>query len=395
TRTGLFTTLEEMGADIAYANRREVGGEEVADLTVKACPLKGVEVPAERAASMIDEYPILAIAAACAKGKTVMRGLKELRVKESDRLSAIAEGLTACGITATINGDDLTVEGTNGSPKGGGMVISHYDHRIAMSFLVLGMASEQPVKIDDARAIGTSFPNFTALMNRLGGHISRIDGHSTAQFKPMVVAIDGPAASGKGTLARRISNHCGYPYLDTGSLYRMVGLKLLYSGKDPHNKADAIEAAHHISETDFSNPRLRQEKVGQAASIVSAIPEVRQALLDYQRHFAERPEGAVLDGRDIGTVVCPEADIKFFLTAGLEARAKRRHKELQGQGIEVVFESVLGDLQERDERDSHRSVAALVAAEDAIHIDTSNMTASEVFETVLKYIEEKNAVKQA
>lgn len=395
TRTGLFTTLTEMGADITYLDRREVGGEEVADMLVKSSRLQAVTVPAERAPVMIDEYPILSVAAACAEGTTIMQGLAELRVKESDRLTAVAEGLTANGVINHIDGDDLHVEGCAGAPPGGGLVQCHYDHRIAMSFLIMGMVARNPVRVDDARAISTSFPSFTAIMNRLGAHIQPAgDGHTT-RFRPLTIAIDGPAASGKGTLARRISTYCGYPYLDTGSLYRMVGLKLIYTGKDPADKAAAIEAANSISEQDFANPRLRQERVGQAASIVSAIPEVRQALLDYQRHFAERAEGAVLDGRDIGTVVCPEADLKFFITADLEARAKRRHRELQGQGIEVVYESVLADLKERDERDSKRTVAALVQADDAIPIDSSHLSAREVFETVLRHIEEKQATMQA
>lgn len=393
TRTGLFTTLLEMGADITYHNRREVAGEEVADMTIRSSRLKGVSVPAERAPVMIDEYPVLAVAAACAEGETVMQGLAELRVKESDRLSAVAAGLTANGVRNRIEGDDLYVEGCAGAPPGGGMVTTHFDHRIAMAFLVMGMVARQPVKVDDGRAIGTSFPNFTAIMNRLGGHITPADDSHTTRYRALTIAIDGPAASGKGTLARRISTYCGYPYLDTGSLYRMVGLKLIYNGKDPADKEAAIEAANSISEQDFANPRLRQERVGNAASIVSAIPEVRQALLDYQRRFAEKAEGAVLDGRDIGTVVCPEADLKFFITADLEARARRRHRELQGQGIEVVFESVMADLKERDERDSKRTVAALVAADDAIHIDTSHMSAREVFEKVLRHIEEKSATK--
>src|SRR5690606_39178747 len=144
--------------------------------------------------------------------------------------------------------------------------------------------------------------------------------------------------------------------LDTGSLYRAVGMKLVYAGKDPQDVKAAIEAAKHIDADDLANPRLRQEHIGQAASIVYAFPEVRQALLEFQREFARSRHGAVLDGRDIGTVVCPDADFKFFITATLDARAKRRHRELSGQGIEVVFESVLEDLRERDTRDQKRAI---------------------------------------
>ena len=172
-RTGLFETLREMGAVITGSNAREEGGEPVGALVVRAGPLRGVEVPAERAPSMIDEYPILAAAAACAEGRTVMRGLKELRVKESDRLSAIAAGLQACGVHASIEGDDLTVEGKGEGAKvvGGTRIETHMDHRIAMSFLVLGLASAAPIAIDDAAMIDTSFPGFTALMQGLGADI--------------------------------------------------------------------------------------------------------------------------------------------------------------------------------------------------------------------------------
>jgi len=165
-RTGLLTTLLEMGADITITNRRIEGGEEVGDLRVRASQLKGVDVPAERAPSMIDEYPILAVAAAFAQGETRMRDLSELRVKESDRLQAVADGLAANGVAHRIEGDDLIV--TGGAVKGGGTVATHLDHRIAMSFLVMGLASDHPVTADDETMIATSFPQFRPLMAALG-----------------------------------------------------------------------------------------------------------------------------------------------------------------------------------------------------------------------------------
>lgn len=170
-RFGLYETLAEMGAEMTLVNRRELAGEPVADIDIRYGPLKGVDVPAERAPRMIDEYPILAIAAACASGVTRMAGLSELRVKESDRLSAIARGLAACGVKVEVEGDTLIVHGTGKPPRGGAVVAVDLDHRIAMAFLVLGMATVEPVAVDDAAAIATSFPGFTGLMNGCGAQI--------------------------------------------------------------------------------------------------------------------------------------------------------------------------------------------------------------------------------
>ena len=173
-RAGLIDTLIEMGASITLSNRREEGGEPVADLIVRSSALHAITVPAERAPSMIDEYPILAIAAACAKGTTRMCGLGELRVKESDRLALVADGLQRCGVKVSIEGDDLIVEGDGPPPQGGATIETAMDHRIAMSFLVLGTSSRKPVRIDDGAFIATSFPNFVQMMNTLGAVITPI-----------------------------------------------------------------------------------------------------------------------------------------------------------------------------------------------------------------------------
>jgi 3-phosphoshikimate 1-carboxyvinyltransferase len=170
-RTGLIECLREMGADLALLNERDEGGEPVADLRARAGTLKGADIPAERAPRMIDEYPILAVAAACACGRTVMRGLAELRVKESDRLTGIAAGLASCGVRVAVEQDDLIVEGAGNFPAGGATIETRLDHRIAMAFLVLGLAADEAVRIDDAAPIATSFPDFLPLMNGLGGTI--------------------------------------------------------------------------------------------------------------------------------------------------------------------------------------------------------------------------------
>ena len=171
-RAGLLETLEEMGADVTLANARTAAGEPVADLTARAGPLTGVEVPAKRAPCMIDEYPVLAAAAACAEGETVLRGLAELRVKESDRLAAITDGLVACGVRVEGEGDELVIHGAGAPPEGGATIAARLDHRIAMAFLVLGLAARAPVRIDDARPIETSFPGFAKLMTGLGADIA-------------------------------------------------------------------------------------------------------------------------------------------------------------------------------------------------------------------------------
>jgi cytidylate kinase len=185
----------------------------------------------------------------------------------------------------------------------------------------------------------------------------------------MIIAVDGPAAAGKGTIARALAKHFGFHFLDTGALYRMVGLAAIRAGGEPITTQSAIAAALSLDPSSFADSDLRTEKVGAAASIVAVIPEVRAALLEFQRSFARRPPGAVLDGRDIGTVVCPDAHAKLFITASAEVRARRRQAELGAED----YDAVLADIRARDERDSKRATAPLVAAKDAVTIDTSEM----------------------
>jgi cytidylate kinase len=209
---------------------------------------------------------------------------------------------------------------------------------------------------------------------------------------PFVIAIDGPAASGKGTLAKRLAVHFNLAYLDTGKLYRGVAYRLLQKGTAQPDTASATEAARVLTAADLDNPALADERVGQLASTIAAIPEVRAALHDFQQQFAAIPPGAVLDGRDIGTVICPKADIKLFVTASLEARAERRFKELQKKEFSVIYENILKDLQERDDRDSNRAVAPLAISPDATYIDTTAMTADAAFRHAVDII---SAIKNA
>ena len=213
----------------------------------------------------------------------------------------------------------------------------------------------------------------------------------------MIIAIDGPAASGKGTLGRRLAAHFGLARLDTGGLYRAVALRALEAGADPADPAIAEAAAKAVRAEDLADPGLREERVAQAASVVAAIPAVRQALLAFQRDFAQRPPGgaagAVLDGRDIGTVICPDADAKLFVTAGVEARAKRRFKELRESGNAAIYEAVLQDMKDRDARDSQRRAAPLVPADDAFVLDTTALDADAAFAAALEFIGRKLAAR--
>lgn len=205
----------------------------------------------------------------------------------------------------------------------------------------------------------------------------------------MIIAIDGPAAAGKGTLARRLAVHYGLNYLDTGALYRAVGLAVLLGGADPADPAAAEAAARALDPAGLGDPALRGEEAGQAASKVAAIPAVRQALLDFQRTYAATAPGAVLDGRDIGTVVCPEAPVKLFVTASLECRAERRLKELLDKGVSAIRERVLQEMKDRDARDSARSVAPLVPAADAVVLDTSELDADAAFAAAVRIISQR------
>ncbi len=208
----------------------------------------------------------------------------------------------------------------------------------------------------------------------------------------MIIAIDGPAAAGKGTLARRLADHLGYAYLDTGSLYRAVAVMLLRHKGNPDNAKAATEAARTLDLALLGSPDLRTGEAGAAASKVAAVPSVRTALTDFQRQFAINPPGnaggAILDGRDIGTVICPDADRKLFVTASLEARAERRFKELQERDEAAIYARVLQDMRERDARDAGRSDAPMKQADDAILIDTSSMTPDEAFAAALDVIED-------
>lgn len=203
----------------------------------------------------------------------------------------------------------------------------------------------------------------------------------------MIIAIDGPLASGKGTLARALAAHFGLPHLDTGSIYRATALALIKNDIDPNNKEEAIKAAQNLDMSNIIDSDLRTAQVGAGASVVAAIPEVRKALFDFQRNFSANPKGAVLDGRDIGTVICPDADFKFFVTARPEVRAMRRLKELHASGDNITLEELTAQIIERDYRDANRNDAPLKPTETSIMLDTSDLGIDEVIAKAIGIIE--------
>lgn len=203
----------------------------------------------------------------------------------------------------------------------------------------------------------------------------------------MIITIDGPSASGKGTLAKRLARHFGLPHLDTGLLYRALALDLILAGHECDDAHWASQMAALVDPGRHDEEDLRRLEIGEGASVVSAIPEVRSALLALQRDFANRAEGAVLDGRDCGTVIAPHAAVKLFVTASSDIRARRRHQDLLRQGVVASFDDVIADIRRRDERDSSRSAAPLTIPEGALLIDSSEMTIAEMLDTALSGID--------
>jgi len=204
----------------------------------------------------------------------------------------------------------------------------------------------------------------------------------------MIIAVDGPAASGKGTIARALARHYALPHLDTGLLYRAVAAAVLRAGTDPASETDAV-AASGFDDSLLSDPWLRTDEVGKLASVVSAHPRVRAALLERQRSFAQQPGGAVLDGRDIGTVIAPDADVKLFIKATPTIRAQRRHLELRKNGATTSLDKVLADIRARDERDAHRAEAPMRQAADAVVLDTSFLSIDAAIQRAIALVEER------
>jgi 3-phosphoshikimate 1-carboxyvinyltransferase len=396
TRTGILDILAEMGADVTITNRRDLAGEPVADLRVRAAKLRGVRLGAAHIPQMIDELPILCVAAALAEGETVITGAAELRVKESDRIATMAAELKKLGIAVTEQPDGLIIQGRGGGPFTSGVCASYGDHRVAMSLAVAGLRADGPVRIEDTTCIDTSFPGFADLLGQLQRGPKRPHAAGTVRKARRVIAIDGPAGAGKSTAAKLLASRLGYRYLDSGALYRAVAWKVLKAGISPDDERavsrllegttlsleSSPAAARVLVDGEDVTQAIRAPQVSRAASTVSALAAVREWLIPIQRRIASTG-GVVAEGRDMGTRIFPQADWKFFLQADLEVRARRRQAELAQAGHQATFEDTLRELNQRDSQDRSRNLAPLVPATDARVIDTSGLTVDQLLERLL------------
>lgn len=387
TRTGLLPVLGRMGVEVNVVPRGMAGGEPVGDLRVgrPSGPVRAVSVGEDEIPGLIDEVPILAAMAARAEGVTRVTGARELRVKESDRLAAMAVNLRRIGVEVEEYPDGLAIEGTR-RPLSGRVECFH-DHRIAMAFGILGATPGCELKVDDPGVADVSFPGFWELLDRVESQTRECREHSPRRC--VVVAIDGSAGAGKSTTAAAVASRLGFRHLDSGAIYRAVTFGLLETecGIDQVESitpealqtlgvgvswgAEGMEVL--IRGERVSERALRADRVTAAVSRVSAVPGVRSQLLELQRAAAE-PPGLVAEGRDMATVVFPDAEVKVYLDADIRERARRRILQRAGHrpgGAEITAEAAR--LEVRDRLDSSRSIAPLTRAEGAVTVDTTRL----------------------
>jgi len=394
TRTGLLPLLERMGGLVAVEGGHDDGGEPVGSLSVGPAEVRGIEVDAADVLAAIDEIPALVALAVRARGTTRITGAAELRVKETDRIRALVEGLTAIGVEAEETADGMILEGTDRPLRG--TVESHLDHRIAMAFGLLGALPGNDIRIVGEDCVDVSFPDFWQVLTRLQrGDERRIrerqgQGPRTSSARGRVVTLDGPAGSGKSTTAREVARRLGFRHLDSGALYRALTHALLIEGTPPESWT--MLTASDLARFDvrlepatggrfdvlldgqvLGEAELRGPDVTARVSTLAGLPAVRAWLMDRQRDAA-RLGDLVTDGRDMGTVVFPGAEVKVFLVADLEERARRRlldHGVRNPNTDQVREEAEL--LRDRDRLDSDRASAPLRQAEDAWILDTTGL----------------------
>ncbi|WP_420462143.1 3-phosphoshikimate 1-carboxyvinyltransferase [Candidatus Palauibacter sp.] len=403
-RTGFLAVLEAMGAGVRREPLPDQAGEPRETWTVRppdrlrAFSIGGAAVP-----GLIDEIPLLAILAARARGRSEIRDAAELRVKESDRLTGLARTLESLGVNVAERADGLTIEGRTSRLRGA--VETRGDHRIAMAFGVLDAAGDADLAIDDRACAGVSFPGFREALAPFSSGAASARGAPVARARGRVVAVDGPAASGKSTTARRVADRLGFVHVNSGLLYRAITWWAIREGIDDDAKAveDSVHAlalelvpapdglAVGVEEA-ISDRALHSPEVTARVSALSALPAVRAVVLDRLRRAGRRHE-VVCDGRDIGTTVFPDAGLKVFLVAEPRERARRRLRERGATLTEENIEREAAALEARDRLDSSRSLSPLKRAEEAVVIDTTGRDPGEVVDSIVRLAVERRLAR--
>ncbi len=375
-RIGFLKVLKKMGANIQIKNKKIKFGESVGDIEVKSSMLRGVSLSAEIIPSIIDEIPILMVAAAFADGKSYFPNLDELKIKESDRLAAMEINLKKVGVSLTRTSNSLTILGLDEDFYSNNVAIvdSFKDHRIAMSFAVMAMASKKKIHIKDFDCARVSYPNF----------LSDIEKIRNKSFKQIIVGLDGPVSSGKTSVAKYAANKLQNSlFLDSGLLYRFLAKKQLQQKQKKINVSKLITIAKKISLNDLKSSGLHKQNINLLVSKIAKIPQIRKALLPVQRKiiFNTSFQNVFVCGRDINSKVAQNADLKIYIDAPLKMRATRRYLELKKINPAITFEEVLKTVKMRDFNDKSRSHSPLIKTKDSILI---NNTGSNIRTTFVK-----------
>ena len=375
-RIGFLKVLKKMGANIQIKNKKIKFGENVGDIEVKSSMLRGVSLSAEIIPSIIDEIPILMVAAAFADGKSYFPNLDELKIKESDRLAAMEINLKKVGVSLTRTSNSLTILGLDEDFYSNKVAIvdSFKDHRIAMSFAVMAMASKKKIHIKDFDCARVSYPNF----------LSDIEKIRNKSFKQIIVGLDGPVSSGKTSVAKYAANKLQNSlFLDSGLLYRFLAKKQLQQKEKKINVSKLITIAKKISLNDLKSSGLHKQNINLLVSKIAKIPQIRKALLPVQRKiiFNTSFQNVFVCGRDINSKVAQNADLKIYIDAPLKMRATRRYLELKKINPAITFEEVLKTVKMRDFNDKSRSHSPLIKTKDSILI---NNTGSNIRTTFVK-----------
>ena len=375
-RIGFLKVLKKMGANIQIKNKKIKFGESVGDIEVKSSMLRGVSLSAEIIPSIIDEIPILMVAAAFADGKSYFPNLDELKIKESDRLAAMEINLKKVGVSLTRTSNSLTILGLDEDFYSNNVAIvdSFKDHRIAMSFAVMAMASKKKIHIKDFDCARVSYPNF----------LSDIEKIRNKSFKQIIVGLDGPVSSGKTSVAKYAANKLQNSlFLDSGLLYRFLAKKQLQQKQKKINIGKLITIAKKISLNDLKSSGLHKQNINLLVSKIAKIPQIRKALLPVQRKiiFNTSFQNVFVCGRDINSKVAQNADLKIYIDAPLKMRATRRYLELKKINPAITFEEVLKTVKMRDFNDKSRSHSPLIKTKDSILI---NNTGSNIRTTFVK-----------